>query len=152
MTSVLRSTDNVKQGSAFYINILRVSDWMIRDEKGESLNGSDYINWPVGFPRDQGWPPGSLVLRDMGKTIRLPVQGLKSKNDCQRILRKVQYIDNTASTVPVPPPNYVNYNEGVAGNSKGNFISFYIELSGTATNNGNFGPEENCGRFARLAL
>lgn len=151
MSSINRGLKNTEQGNAYFVNMTDVSDWMIRDETGLSLRGTP--KWP-NFPGNKTlWNAGELVLRDQGKTIRVPAQAADSHNHYQRILRKVQLVDLNGST-PTPISTFANFNEGVGGTTTNDgvtgFITFYIELSGTAGNGSR--PSDSAARWARLAM
>jgi hypothetical protein len=153
MSSVVRGPKNTEQGNAYFINITSVNQWQIRDE-----NGLHYYNSNTGiYPSGVGlgpWAAGELVLRDLGKTIRIPGNGdqTKSANNNQRVLRKVQRLDVNAMTVL--PTNFVGLNEGVGGTTgdgAAGFETFYIELNAGPNSTGG-GEIGGPARWARLAM
>jgi hypothetical protein len=79
---------------------------------------------------------GTLVLRDMGKTIRVP--GTSNASGPQRIMRKVQRFDGAAATTASWPVTngFVGFNGGVGGagaDAVTGFETFYIEMSESPT-------------------
>lgn len=156
MSSSIRGTSSVAQGNAFFINIatLALTDMLKADGSTATVAGK--AGKATGA--FDGGAAGSVVLRDMGKTVRIPGQSFASTNVIQRVLRKVQYVDNLAMsglTAGVPTNGFINYNEGVGGGTADadltGFQSFYIEITPiTATSGG----VTNTGlpKFARLSL
>ena len=136
MSSIQRASSSVSQGNAYYVNVA-----VVTDASGSSdflnIDGSGFA--PKGLrsaPNAAGvYQPGSVVVRDLGKTIRVPAQagpGIGSSNQ-QQILRKVQRFDAGAATGATWPVSngFTGFNDGVGGGvdtpSTG-FESFYISL------------------------
>jgi hypothetical protein len=143
MSSAGRTTSSVVQGNAFFINIatLVTSDLLKADGTTATIAGR--AGWQTGAA-------GTVVLRDMGKTVRIPGNG--QSGTVQRVLRKVQYVDNfamSALTAGVPTNGFINYNEGVGGGVADagltGFQSFYIEITPISSGTG-------VPKFARLSL
>jgi len=141
MSSVARAPSTTRQGSTFFINISTFTP---------GVDTLDSTGAPVAVSGFQGaQAAGSLVVRDMGRTVRIPGTSSSSSSNVQRVLRKVQRFDAGVLTAgPFPVTNgFVGFNEGVGGAADSvsavGYETFFIEVtpvSGTAT------------RFARLAL
>jgi len=134
-----RGLSNTLQGNSFFINITSFTPGV------DSLDATGTATAVTGLQGVQ--EAGALVLRDMGKTVRVPATS--SSGTTQRILRKVQRFDGGADTTGAFPVTngFVGFNEGVGGAadsaSAGGYETFYVELSGF---NG------STTRFARLAF
>lgn len=145
MSSVARSPQNTSQGDAYFVNITNLeASSHVLDACGNSVEvaGVDYNNI---------YPPGTLFLRDMGKTIRVPGQTLDTVwIGHARTLRKVQLV-GTNPTHNFPVTNgFTNYNEGVSGiqdartgSLPSGYATFYIDLADRG---------EPAVRFARLSV
>jgi hypothetical protein len=126
MSSLCRDLSATKQGNEFFINIVAVIPGT------HTFNASGAAVAVTGLEGSQA--AGALILRDMGKTVRVPANS-NGNSTSQRILRKVQRFDgNAATTASWPVTNgFVGFNEGVGGANSDNvagFETFYIEVSG----------------------
>jgi len=134
-----RGLSNTLQGNSFFINITAFTPGV------DSLDSTGTATAVTGLQGVQA--AGALVLRDMGKTIRVP--GQSNSGTSQRILRKVQRFDGGADTTGTFPVTngFVGFNAGVGGAADaagaGGYETFYVELSGF---NG------STTRFARLSF
>ena len=151
MSSVTRGLKNTEQGNAYFINITNVTRYQLRDENGLPYTSTN--NYPKGVGHGP-WAAGELVLRDLGKTIRIPGNGNQTTaaGNNQRVLRKVQRLDVNAMTEL--PTNFVGLNEGVGGDSgdgAAGFETFYIELNAGPGSTGGGEPGAPA-RWARLAM
>jgi len=140
MSAAARGLSTTVQGNSFFINITAFTP---------GVDSLDATGAPAAVTGLQGvQAAGALVLRDMGKTVRVPATS-NGNNTSQRILRKVQRFDGGADTTgSFPVTNgFVGFNEGVGGAadsaSATGYETFYVELSGF---NG------STTRFARLAF
>jgi hypothetical protein len=139
MSAAARGLSTTVQGNSFFINITSFTPGV------DSLDATGAVTAVTGLQGVQA--AGALVLRDMGKTVRVPATS--SSGSTQRILRKVQRFDGGADTTgSFPVTNgFVGFNEGVGGaadsSSNTGYETFYVELSGF---NG------STTRFARLAF
>ena len=113
--SVLRTTANTERGSQYYVNTMTVVS--------ASGNTSDFYNEAgtgITIGDGDGLTVGLVLLRDMGKTVRLPV-ATGGGSFGIRTLRKVQRVTQSAVTTT---------NDGVI-NSAGaspQYGAFYISL------------------------
>lgn len=129
-------TANTTQGSSFFVNLLTIT------------NGTDTFDSTGAAATLTGLPNsftiGGLVVRDLGKTVRVPAQSDGPNTTAnQRILRKVQRVDANAATGQQDFPvtnGFTGFNEGVgggadsgSGNLPSGFHTFYIDLGATAT-------------------
>jgi hypothetical protein len=122
--SVLRTTANTERGSQFYINTDTITNADCFDVNGTALASGGATN---------SLTVGLCLLRDMGKTLRLPNNTLSSTvaGTKYRLLRKVQFVDVASmDTLLVSNGNQ----EGVISTSGathklGPGGTFYIELS-----------------------
>jgi len=145
MSSSIRATSNVAQGNAFFINVaaLAATDLLTANGTAATFNGSANIV-------TAGGSVGGVVLRDMGKTVRIPATNATGLY--QRVLRKVQFVDPGALTPlvnGVPANGFVNYNEGVGGaldSGLTGFQSFFIEISAVPSG------AVSVPKFARLSV
>jgi hypothetical protein len=130
--SGLRKSSSTRQGNSFFINI------------GTVVNGTNTFTETgaaVFIPSlnvGAGAAAGTLVLRDMGKTVRVPGTS-NGNNTVQRILRKVQRFDGPAATTASWPVTngFVGFNDGVGGataDAVAGFETFYIEISEAPAN------------------
>lgn len=133
MSSVIRSSANIEQGNRFYTNIATATSGAgtgnVYDATGAqvALVGTAALNATVG----------TLLLRDMGKTVRVAAQASTAHAasvPVSMILRKVQRvqtsIDSTlSSTTTLPLASFSDVNEGVSGNAANGYETFYIQLS-----------------------
>ncbi len=117
---------STNQGSSFFINVASVQTGV------DTLDATGTAITPAGM--SGAYAAGALVVRSLGKTIRVPAQG--STGTSQRILRKVQRFDPTCDTTVSAFPvtnGFVGFNEGVGGADNGvvsGYETFYIEASG----------------------
>lgn len=116
-----RSYATTNQGSAFYVNINTVLPTNALDETGAAISPP--------LTRLSGGP-GSILLRDMGRTIRVSTasSNYAATPSVNLVLRKVQIVEQSpiASSMPgnnAPINNFVGFNEGVGSDA------FYIQLS-----------------------
>jgi hypothetical protein len=133
MSSVVRSPSTVNQGVAYLINVGTVANGTNTfDSTGATVT-------VVGLAASSA--AGTLVVRDLGKTVRVPATSNGSSTN-QRLLRKVQRVDGGAATDATWPVTngFVGFNEGVGG-STSDYASFYIELGGVG---------DTLPKFARL--
>jgi len=145
MSSAVRATSNVAQGNAFFINVatLAAADLLNASGSSATFTGSAALTNALA---------GSVVLRDMGKTVRIPGYAPVTGVTTQRILRKVQWVNPTVpptALVNGRPASFVNYNEGVGGtpdSGLSGFQSFFIEVSPVS------GTNSGLPKFARLSL
>jgi hypothetical protein len=135
----------VAQGNTFYINIATLAATDLLKADGSTATIAGKSSWQTGAA-------GTVVLRDMGRTVRIPGQSFAAGNTVQRVLRKVQYVDNLAKsglTAGVPTNGFINFNQGVGGGVADadlpGFQSFYIEITPISSGTG-------VPKFARLAL
>ena len=127
---VLASTS---QGSRFYVNLAQIAAGTDTfDSAGNAITVTGVATTTT---------IGQLVVRDLGKTVRVPGTS-NGSGTAQRILRKVQRVDSNASTdASWPVTNgFVGFNEGVSGaadsgsgNNPTGFGTFYIEVGGVTT-------------------
>ena len=90
--SVLRTTANTERGSQYYVNTMTVVS--------ASGNTSDFYNEAgtgITIGDGDGLTVGLVLLRDMGKTVRLPV-ATGGGSFGIRTLRKVQRITSASVT------------------------------------------------------
>ena len=144
MSSAIRSTSSVSQGNAFFINVAVLADTDFLTANGVKANFTGAADIASA-----GSGAGGVVLRDMGKTVRIPATN--PTGSYQRVLRKVQYVDTRYLTplVAGAPANFINYNEGVGGTPDAGltgFQSFFIEI--TAVPSG----AVSVPKFARLSV
>jgi hypothetical protein len=133
MSSTVRATSSVRQGNTYFTNIATVATTDLLDATGATtvvVNNAGA--WQTGTI-------GTVVLRDLGKTVRVPATSNGSGN-YQRILRKVQRVDVGAQTSTAFPVSngFVGFNEGVggaadagSGNNPSGFETFYIQIGAT---------------------
>lgn len=139
MSSINRGPKNTEQGNAYFINILATSSGDFRDSTGTTLNPlpQGIINATGG---DGIFSAGGLMLRDLGKTIRIPGNSSTSSGNYQRTLRLVQRVAPECQTA-VNTGSFVNFNEGVGGKSAdgiNGYDTFYIELNGSSVPSNGF--------------
>ena len=135
---------NTSQGGAFYVNITPFWAQMhTLDASGNAVEVPGVQYW-ISPGNSYAYPSGSLFLRDLGQTIRVPGQtGDAVWSGRLRSLRKVQLVGQ-ASQVGFPVTNgFVDYNEGVAGA----YATFFIDL-----NNQNDSDTVPKVRFASLSF
>jgi hypothetical protein len=92
MSSVTRSTANTERGSQYYVNTTTVVS--------ASGNTSDFYNEAgtgITIGDGDGLTVGLVLVRDMGKTVRLPV-ATGGGSYAIRTLRKVQRVTQAAVT------------------------------------------------------
>ena len=131
---------NVNQGSAFYINVVATAATDAYDATGAAAAGSSVTGALTAAAA------GAVLVRDMGKTIRIAAQGATNHYgsvSVAQVLRKVQLVRATVdSDMPganVPLSSFIGLNEGVSGTAANAFETFYIQLSPVS-------------KWARLAL
>jgi len=122
MSSVLSSTANVKQGSAFFVVVVQAAAEDILTAAGTTLTNANLL---------ARLAPGAVV-RDLGKTVRFP--GTAGGGSTQEVLRAVQLVDTSALTALSGglPASFVNYNEGVGG-----LPTFYLRIRPSTVTGGN---------------
>jgi hypothetical protein len=113
--SALRVKANTERGTQFFVNTATVLS-------SASADSSDFFNVsgsPITIPSGDGLTVGLVVLRDMGKTVRLPVATGGGSYGI-RVLRKVQRVTQAAVTTT---------NDGVIASSGASpqYGVFYIE-------------------------
>jgi hypothetical protein len=122
--SVLRTTANTERGTQFYINTDTITYADCFDVNGTALASGGATN-SLGV--------GLCLLRDMGKTLRLPNNTLSSTgaNTKYRLLRKVQFVDLASmDLLTVTNGNQEGViNTSGATHKLGAGGTFYIELS-----------------------
>jgi len=132
MSSTVRATSSVRQGNGYFTNIATVATTDLLDATGAAATVGGPAGWQTGTI-------GTVVLRDMGKTVRVPATS-NGYGNYQRILRKVQRVDPSAQTSTAFPVTngFVGFNEGVggsadagSGNNPSGFETFYIEIGAT---------------------
>lgn len=144
MSSLTRSSANTAQGSRFFVNIVDAVSGT-----GAASNVFDATGAKVAFVGRDPWtaatisplaaasnPPGTVLLRDMGKTIRIAAQGATNHAAAvpvSMVLRKVQIVEtdvvSAMGAANVPLNSFIGLNEGVSGNAANNFETFYIQLA-----------------------
>ena len=144
MSSAVRATSNVAQGNAFFINVATLA-------AADILNAAGSTATFTGSAALTGALAGSVVLRDLGKTVRIPGYAPVTGVTTQRILRKVQRVNTGAMTPLVNgvPASFVNFNEGVGGTTDSGlsgFETFFIEISPVS------GANTGLPKFARLSV
>jgi hypothetical protein len=149
-----RGNANIQQGNAFFVNI--TGFW----PRYHTLDASGNAIEVAGIKYNGGayeYAAGSLLLRDLGKTIRIPGQTIDGAwNGHQRLLRKVQVI-STGTNGPFPVSNRFNgFTEGVSGSADvfqgtmpSGYATFYIDL---ADHTGDAYTPEPRVRFTRVNL
>ena len=142
MSSVNRGPKNTEQGNAFFINIATLCGADFKDEKGVGYigAGTGYANMSSVLRDADTANPGYMVVRDLGKTVRLsaPIATDASHNNQQRILRLVQRVDWGAATA-TDETGVAGANNGVGGELNkdiNGYETFYIELSPTGSSSG----------------
>ena len=141
---------NTSQGDAFFVNLTAFTATNVTlDASGNA------VEVPGVVYNNTSYPAGSMLLRDLGKTIRVPGQTIDGVwTGRTRTLRKVQVVGQ-ANQVGFPVTNYfIGYNEGVSGAQDvfqgalpSGYASFYIDL-----NNQNDPSSPAKVRFARLSV
>ena len=86
--SALRTTANINRGTQFFINTVAVSS---TTGSGSDFFGADGVGIDLGDSAN-GTATGLFLVRDMGKTIRLPANtggsfGLRTLRKVQRVRR-----------------------------------------------------------------
>jgi len=150
MSSVGRAPQNTSQGDAFFVNI--TAFWPHHHTLDASGNEVEVAGVEYN---GNSYPAGSMFLRDMGKTIRVPGQTIDGQwSGRLRTLRKVQVVGQ-ANQEGFPVTNgFINYNEGVSGAADAfegtlpsGYATFYIDL-----NDQNDSANRPKVRFARLSV
>jgi len=124
--SVLRSVANTERGSQFYVNTDTITYADCFDANGTALASGGATN---------SLAVGLCLVRDMGKTLRLPTVTLSSTvaGTKYRLLRKVQFVDAASmDTLLVSNGNQ----EGIISTTGATHKllaggTFYIEVSPT---------------------
>lgn len=138
------SVANTNQGNAFYINLATLAAGDVMDSTGATAT----INFGAAVT---SFTVGAMVVRDLGKTVRVPGSSSGSGTGNQRILRKVQRFDGNAATDgPFPVTNgFVGFNAGVGGAADSGaaalpsgYQTFYIDV----------GAANGTLKWARLSL
>ena len=114
-----RSFASVNQGSAFYVNIVAVTAADSLDSTGAAANVAACSG-----------AAGTVLVRDMGRTVRIASQGATShvaSAPINLVLRKVQIVSGASvmGAANVPLSNFVGLNDGVNGADYG---VFYVRL------------------------
>ena len=125
MSSVLASTANVKQGNAFFTVLKTATAPDLLDATGTAITGAPSTALIAAVV-------AGAVLRDMGKTIRVPAN-LKAGQTRPQLLRKVQVVATAAMTAlagGLPAGGFANFNEGV----NVGLPEFYVRLLPADTN------------------
>lgn len=147
--SCTRSSANLIQGSRFFINVAAVNS----DPASATTTSDAYdvTGAEIALPGRAAaaqWAaattgaPGTVRVRDMGKTVRIASQGATAHAAgtgpgttvnallISLVLRKVQIVDTTVTSVmgaaDVPLSNFIGLNEGVGGTIPD---TIYIQLS-----------------------
>jgi hypothetical protein len=150
MSSVSRSPQNTSQGDSFFVNLTPFwAQYHTLDASGNPIEvaGVEYSGY--------SYPAGSMFLRDMGKTIRVPGQTLDAQwSGRLRTLRKVQVVGQSNQQGFPVTNGFINYNEGVSGRNDtfegslpSGYATFYIDL-----NDQNDVGNRPKVRFARLSV
>lgn len=134
MSSASRSVANTERGTQFYVNTTTIATTDRFDANGTALGGSD-----TTIACGTSATVGAILVRDMGKTLRVPVNTLTGNGTASavkyRILRKVQLV--VVADMTTAATNSGNSNtDGVSaasGATSGLLPGgcFYIELGGT---------------------
>ena len=134
MSSVTRSTANTERGSQFFTNIVTIVVADRFDANGTALSGGTANTAAHGTSTTVG----GVLVRDMGKVLRVPVNTLSStvSGTKYRVLRKVQLVDTSAMSLASTVGGNSN-TDGVsatAGTTTGLLPggTFYIDVGGTA--------------------
>ena len=114
--SVLRTTANTERGAHYFVNTTTCVNVA-------SANGSDFYNasgTAISIDAGDGLLVGAVLVRDMGKTVRLPVATGGGSYGI-RTLRKVQRVTQAAVTTT---------NDGVIATAGASpqYGTFYIEV------------------------
>lgn len=135
MSSATRSAANTEQGNRFFINVAAVTS---AAGSGHVYNATGAQVALVGTAQLAA-NPGAVLVRDMGKTIRIAAQGATAHAasvSVAQVLRKVQLVratvDSEMGSANVPLSSFIGLNEGVSGNADNSFETFYIQLSPTS--------------------
>lgn len=137
---------NTSQGGAFFVNLTAFT----AANHAYDASGN---NVEVAGVNGGAYAAGELLVRDLGKTIRVPGQTIDGVwNGRTRILRKVQIVGQ-ANQVGFPVTNYfIGYNEGVSGAQDvfqgalpSGYSTFYVDLN-------NQNDNQKKVRFARLSV
>jgi len=143
---------NTSQGDAFFVNL--TAFFPIQNTLDASGNAVEVpgVKYLVSPGNNYSYPAGAVLLRDLGKTVRVPGQTLNAAYSGKlRTLRKVQMVGRS-NQVGFPVTNgFIGYNEGVTGaqdsSNVGGYASFYIDLNNQNENSG-----VPLTRFARLSV
>jgi hypothetical protein len=132
--SGLRVKVNTERGSAFFTNIATIVVADRFDANGTALSGGTANTAAHGTSTTVG----GVIVRDMGKVLRVPVNSLSSTvaGTKYRLLRKVQLVDVGAMSLASTVGGNSN-TDGVsatAGATTGLLAggTFYIDVGGTA--------------------
>ena len=131
----MRMKANTERGTQFYINILALGSTTSSDTF--DATGARITSGAV----TDGAAIGAVLVRDMGKTLRVPINtGVTNTAGTTkyRVLRKVQLV--SAASMDVASTNGGNSNtDGVysgSDNKLGTGAVFYIELGGNTVGGG----------------
>jgi hypothetical protein len=134
MSSATRSAANTEQGNRFFINVAPVSS----GAGGQVYDATGAPVALVGAAALSSAVAGTVLVRDMGKTVRIASQGATAHAasvSVAQVLRKVQLVrvsvDSELGAANVPLSSFINLNEGVSGNATNGFETFYIQVSPT---------------------
>ena len=124
--SVLRMVANTERATQGYVNIIALG----ATTSADTFDATGATVTVVGLGASSS--SGTLVVRDLGKTVRVPGTS-NGSSSYQRILRKVQRVDANAATEATWPVTngFVGFNDGVGG-STADYASFYIEMGGVS--------------------
>lgn len=153
MSSVLRSVANTERGSQYYINTTTTVVGDRFNANGVALTAGT-LNSGSGNERCGIGAVGTILVRDMGKTLRVPINTLSSTvaGTKYRVLRKVQLVDVTSETTAAT--NNGNSNtDGVSDQTSAatGLLAggcFYIEFGGLLAD----GSTTLAVKFARLRI
>jgi hypothetical protein len=125
----MRSSANTERGTQYYVNIASIVVADRYDANGVSLGTGSANTLTHGTTTTVG----GLMVRDMGRSLRVPVNTLSSTvaGTKYRVLRKVQLLDTTSMSTAAAGTN--DGVSSVAGGTTGLLAggTFWIELGGT---------------------
>lgn len=132
--SGLRTKANTERGSAFFTNIVTIVVADRFDANGTPLSGGSANTAAHGTSTTVG----GVIVRDMGKVLRVPVNSLSSTvaGTKYRVLRKVQLVDTSAMSTAATVGSNSN-TDGVSATASATTGllpggTFYIDVGGTA--------------------
>ena len=132
--SGLRAKATTERGTAFFTNIVTIVVADRFDANGTPLSGGSANTAAHGTSTTVG----GVIVRDMGKVLRVPVNSLSSTvaGTKYRVLRKVQLVDTSAMSTAATNSGNSN-TDGVSATAGGTTGllpggTFYIDVGGTA--------------------